>query len=117
MKSSFLPIPALWFPSAIAHCGLQVKLCDLAPDDFDLDMKQLASLVTENTLAVLPTHLGGRVANIGEVKKLAAPFEVTVIEDAAQALGAMWANTGISPFTVLLSERGCQLSKRPHDGK
>ena len=93
-------------PIAIAHCGLQVKLCDLAPDDFDLDMKQLASLVTKNTLAVLPTHLGGRVANIGEVKKLAAPFEVTVIEDAAQALGADVGKHGDITFYSLAVGKG-----------
>lgn len=93
-------------PIAIAHCGLQVKLCDLAPDDFDLDINQLASLVTENTLAVLPTHLGGRIADIGEMKKQAAPFGVTVIEDAAQALGADVGKHGDITFYSLAVGKG-----------
>ncbi len=93
-------------PIAIAHCGLQVKLCDLAPDNFDLDINQLASLVTENTLAILPTHLGGRVADISSVKKLADPFGITVIEDAAQALGADVGKHGDITFYSLAVGKG-----------
>ena len=93
-------------PIAVAHCGLQVRLCDLAFDDFDLDMEQLASLINENTLAVLPTHLGGRVADIASVKKLADPFGVTVIEDAAQALGADVGKLGDITFYSLAVGKG-----------
>ena len=96
-------------PIAIAHCGLQVKLCDLAPDDFDLDMEQLASLVNQNTLAILPTHLGGRVADIASVKKLADPFDVTVIEDAAQALGAEVGKYGDITFYSLAVGKGLSI--------
>ncbi len=96
-------------PIAVAHCGLQVRLCDLAPDDFDLDIEQLASLINENTLAVLPTHLGGRVADIASVKKLAAPFSVTVIEDAAQALGADVGKDGDITFYSLAVGKGLSI--------
>lgn len=93
-------------PIAVAHCGLEVKLCDLTPDDFDLEMAQLATLINENTLAVLPTHLGGRVADIPAVRKLADPFDVTVIEDAAQALGAEVGKYGDITFYSLAVGKG-----------
>ncbi len=73
---------------AVAHCGLVVLLCDLKPDHFDLDLQHLANLLNENVLAVIPTHLGGRVADVKSVQQLAQPLGVYVIEDAAQALGA-----------------------------
>ncbi len=93
-------------PIAIAHCGLQIRPCDLAPDDFDLDMEQLAALINENTLAVLPTHLGGRVADIPAVKRLAEPVGATVIEDAAQALGADVGKHGDITFYSLAVGKG-----------
>lgn len=96
-------------PIAIAHCGLQVRLCDLAPDDFDLNMVHLASLIGENTLAILPTHLGGRISDISTVKKLAAPFSITVIEDAAQALGADVGEYGDITFYSLAVGKGLSI--------
>lgn len=93
-------------PIAVAHCGLQVRLCDLASDSFDFDMRQLASLTNENTLAILPTHLGGRVADVAAVKKLADPFGITVIEDAAQALGADVGKHGDITFYSLAVGKG-----------
>lgn len=96
-------------PIAVAYCGLQVRLCDLASDSFDLDPGQLASLVNENTLAILPTHLGGRVADIASVRKLADLFGITVIEDAAQALGAEVGRHGDITFYSLAIGKGLSI--------
>lgn len=73
---------------AVAHCGLELRLCDLAPGSIDFDAAHLASLCDGDTLAVVPTHLGGRVADVAAAKAVAANVGAFVIEDAAQALGA-----------------------------
>ncbi|MCZ2497343.1 nucleotide sugar aminotransferase [Xylophilus sp. Kf1] len=73
---------------AVARCGLKLALCDLAPDSLDLSPAALAALCGPDTLAVLPTHLGGRVADVARVRILARAVGAWVIEDAAQALGA-----------------------------
>src|SRR5581483_10959144 len=44
----------------------------------------------EDTLAIIPTHLGGRVADVASAKNIALRFGASVIEDAAQAFGATW---------------------------
>jgi dTDP-4-amino-4,6-dideoxygalactose transaminase len=75
---------------AVLHCGLTPVLCDLAPDHFDLDHERLAALCGPQTLAIVVTHLGGRVANLAPVLHIAARHGAYVIEDAAQALGARW---------------------------
>lgn len=75
---------------AVLHCGLEPVLCDLRPNHFDLDHDQLAALCDENTLAVIATHLGGRVADLAPVLKIAEKAGAYVIEDAAQSLGATW---------------------------
>lgn len=73
---------------AIVHCGLKTVLCDLAPDSFDLDKAALAALCDQDTLAVIPTHLAGRVADVAGVRTIAHACGALVVEDAAQAFGA-----------------------------
>ena len=73
---------------AVAHCGLKPRLCDLAPGSIDMDSEALAALCDDDTLAVVPTHLGGRVADVDTAIACARRVGAWVIEDAAQALGA-----------------------------
>ena len=73
---------------AIAQCGLQLRLCDLRADALDMDPDALRGLCSARTLAVLPTHLCGRVADVGQALACARAVGAYVIEDAAQALGA-----------------------------
>lgn len=75
-------------PLAIRHCGLEVRLCDLAPGSFDFDAAALARACDADTLAVVPTHLGGRIADVDAALAAARRAGAAVIEDAAQALGA-----------------------------
>lgn len=73
---------------AIHSLGLELRLCDLRADHYDMDPLQLASLCDSNTLAIVPTHLGGRVADVKICVAFAQQHGAFVIEDAAQALGA-----------------------------
>ena len=73
---------------AVAHCGLQLRLCDLAPDGIDLDAAALAQACDRDVLAVVPTHLAGRVADVATTIAIARACGAFVIEDAAQAFGA-----------------------------
>ena len=83
-------IPAYTCPLvvlAIAHCGLQPILCDLRIGSFDFDHNQLEQLCDVSILAIIPTHLGGRIAELAPVMEIAGRAGAMVIEDAAQALG------------------------------
>lgn len=73
---------------AIAQCGLQLRLCDLRVDALDMDADCLRLLCSNKTLAVLPTHLCGRVVDVDTALQCARAVGAYVIEDAAQALGA-----------------------------
>jgi len=86
-------IPAYTCPLvvlAIRHCGLKTVLCDLRQDHFDLSPQALEEVCNGDTLAIVPTHLGGRVADTVSAKKMARRIGASVIEDAAQSLGATW---------------------------
>lgn len=75
-------------PIAIAQCGLRVQTCDLVPQGLDMDPVQLRRLCDGDTLAVVPTHLAGRIADVAAARQAAAAVGARVIEDAAQAFGA-----------------------------
>ena len=86
-------IPAYTCPLvalAVARAGLRVRLCDTAPDAFDLDPDALCAVCDDETLCIVPTHLGGAVADLEPVLDVAARHRAYVVEDAAQALGATW---------------------------
>jgi dTDP-4-amino-4,6-dideoxygalactose transaminase len=75
-------------PLAIAHCGLRVRLCDTRAGHFDMDPEMLAAMCDQDTLAIVPTHLAGRVADVDHAVARARATGAWVIEDAAQAWGA-----------------------------
>jgi len=86
-------IPAYTCPLvalAVLYCGLTPVLCDVRAGHFDFCPVQLAALCDEHTLAIIPTHLGGRVADLHTAMQIAASHGAAVIEDAAQSLGARW---------------------------
>ncbi|MGN6226118.1 MAG: DegT/DnrJ/EryC1/StrS family aminotransferase [Dyella sp.] len=73
---------------AVHRMGLTLRLCDTRPDHWDLDPQALAQACREDTLAILPTHLAGLVADMDAPLAIARATGAFVIEDAAQALGA-----------------------------
>lgn len=84
-------VPAFTCPLvaiAVRQAGLELRLCDLRVGHYDMDPQALAAACREDTLAVLPTHLAGRVADVDTALAVAAKTGAYVIEDAAQALGA-----------------------------
>lgn len=68
--------------------GTEIVACDLFSQSINLDAEQLAALCNERTLAVVATHLGGRVADVATAISIARKYDIPVIEDAAQAMGA-----------------------------
>lgn len=84
-------VPAFTCPLvalAIRQAGLAVVPCDLVPGGLDMDPAALRRHCDPETLAVLPTHLAGRVADVAPALAAARSAGAFVIEDAAQALGA-----------------------------
>ena len=77
-------------PFAILRCGLKPILCDTRPNHFDFCPESLKAVCNEDTLAVIPTHLGGRLADLKSATEIARSIGAYVVEDVAQALGASW---------------------------
>ncbi|WP_140727572.1 DegT/DnrJ/EryC1/StrS family aminotransferase [Pseudomonas sp. Hp2] len=73
---------------AVHAAGLKLRLCDLRAGHFEFDPDALRVACGARTLAVVPTHLGGRIADVAAACAVAHGCGAWVIEDAAQALGA-----------------------------
>jgi dTDP-4-amino-4,6-dideoxygalactose transaminase len=73
---------------AVHSLGLTLRLCDTLPGHFDMSPGALADACRDDTLAVVPTHLAGLVADVDTACDVAHAAGAWVIEDAAQALGA-----------------------------
>jgi perosamine synthetase len=76
-------------PSSIVRAGLQIKPCDLGNNSLDFNFELLETMLSSsNVLAVLPTHLFGLPADVERIKYSIKDPQITIIEDAAQAMGA-----------------------------
>jgi dTDP-4-amino-4,6-dideoxygalactose transaminase len=73
--------------SCIALVGAKPVFIDVGPD-YNMDPEQLEAAITPRTKAILPIHLTGRPANMAPILKTAKKYDLAVIEDAAQAVGA-----------------------------
>ena len=63
---------------------------DIDPYTFMLDDSQLHLYITPRTKAIVPVHLYGQCANMETILRIAARHNLFVIEDTAQALGAIY---------------------------
>ena len=72
----------------IALLGLSPILVDVDFQTFNIDIEAASHLVTSRTKAVVPVHLYGQCANMGQIMKFAESHNLYVVEDTAQAIGA-----------------------------
>jgi dTDP-3-amino-3,4,6-trideoxy-alpha-D-glucose transaminase len=75
--------------AAIEAAGARPVLADVDARTRTLDPERLADALTERTRAIVPVHLYGRCADMRRIRALAAERGLAVVEDAAQAHGAV----------------------------
>ena len=89
--------------SAITRIGAVPVFVDIDPDTYNLDLSQIEAKITEKTKAIQPVHLYGQCADMKDLRALSAKYNVPLVEDAAQAIGAEEAGTRAGA----MSEIGC----------
>jgi dTDP-4-amino-4,6-dideoxygalactose transaminase len=73
---------------AILRVGATPVFIDIEARSFNLDPAQARRAITSRTRAILPVHLFGQAADIDALRELSTAHSLSIIEDAAQALGA-----------------------------
>ena len=74
----------------IALLKLKPVLVDIEEDTFNINCDEIIKAITIKTKAIIPVHLFGQVANMDKVMEIAKSNNLFVIEDNAQAIGAVY---------------------------
>lgn len=80
--------------SAIVRAGARPVLVDVDPGTLNLDTERVQARLqaggSYKIRALLPVHLYGQCADMDRLQRIADEFQLSIIEDAAQAIGAKW---------------------------
>jgi dTDP-4-amino-4,6-dideoxygalactose transaminase len=68
--------------------GLTAVLVEVNPDTFTIDPQAIEKAITPKTKAIVPVHLYGQCADMEAIMAIANKYNLYVIEDTAQAIGA-----------------------------
>ncbi|MHC4172020.1 MAG: DegT/DnrJ/EryC1/StrS family aminotransferase [Planctomycetota bacterium] len=82
--------PFTFFSTAgcIARLGAKPVFVDVEADSYNIDAGLIEEKITEKTRAIIPVHLFGQLAQMKPIMEIAQRYNLAVIEDAAQAIGA-----------------------------
>ena len=98
----------------VARLNATPVFVDIDPETFTIDPEQLSCTLTEmdeeirtRVKALIPVHLYGQCANMAEILKIAETFNIPVIEDCAQAIGAECEINGKIRCAGSMGDFGC----------
>jgi len=86
--------------NTISRAGATPVFVDIDPQTFNLNPIQVERAITERTRAILPVHLFGQVADMDLLMELAVRYNLPVIEDSAQAIGATFQGKPACSFGI-----------------
>ena len=72
----------------ICLAGATPVFADIDPATYNLDPEQVAAKITPKTKALMPVHLFGQIAPMARLTQIAQQSRLTIVGDAAQAIGA-----------------------------
>lgn len=79
---------ATWL--AVTRTGAQPIPVEPDPQSFNIHVNKLSDAVTDRTKAIIPVHLYGQSCDMTAIMQFARDKEIFIIEDNAQAHGALW---------------------------
>ena len=86
---------------SVVRLGARPVLVDIDAGTFNLNVAATLAAITPQTRAIIPVHLFGQSADLAPILDAAAPRGIAVIEDAAQAIGALYRGTPVGNWGVI----------------
>lgn len=86
-------VPAATFmatATAVHNIGATVVYVDIDPKTLNIDNEKVADAITDRTKAIIPVHIGGHPCDMDPLMEIAKKQDIKVLEDAAQAHGAIY---------------------------
>lgn len=84
--------------AAIELTGARAVLCDICPQSRCIDTSNISDLVSETTKAIVPVHIYGQPADLKSILELSRNYNLKVVEDCAQAHGALYQGKVVGSF-------------------
>lgn len=96
-------VPALTFAATVnpvLHIGAVPVFVDVDADTWNIDPEALEQVITEHTKAIMPVHLYGNPCRMEAIMEIAKKYNLYVIEDATESLGATYQGQYTGTFGV-----------------
>ena len=84
--------------NALLFTGAKPVFADIETKTFGLDPEDVKEKITSKVKAIIPVHYGGSPCLIRELKEIADDYNLILIEDAAESLGAKVNNEKVGTF-------------------
>jgi len=75
---------------AIVQVSAWPVFVDIDPSTYNIDAKRIEEKINDNTKAIIPVHIFGNPADMDKIMEIARKYNLNVIEDACQAIGARY---------------------------
>jgi len=82
----------------VSRLGAKPVFADIDPDTYNITPGEIEKRITKKTKAIIPVHLYGQPAVMDEIMRLASEYNLEVIEDACQAIGAEYKGVKVGNF-------------------
>lgn len=83
---------------AVTYVGAKLVFAEPNISTFNVDPKLIEAAVTDKTKAIMPVHLYGQPCDMDPIMKIAEKYDLRVIEDCAQAHGALYKGQKVGTF-------------------
>ncbi len=87
--------------TSIVRLGAKPVFVDIEPDTFNLNPALIKSKITKRTRGIIPVHFYGMPCRIDEIKRVANRHGLFIIEDCAQACGALFKGKKVGSFGTI----------------
>lgn len=99
-------VPSMTFvatANVVSYVGAKPVFVDSEMESWNIDPEKIKEKINRRTKAIIPVHLYGHPANMGPILAIAKKYSLLVIEDAAEAHGALYKNRNVGS----MGEIGC----------
>jgi dTDP-4-amino-4,6-dideoxygalactose transaminase len=101
--------PFSFFATAgsISQTGAKPIFVDIDPASYNIDPQAIEEKITHKTRAIMPVHLFGQCADMTPIANIAAKYQLSVVEDAAQAIGSDYVHNSHEERAGSIGDIGC----------
>jgi len=82
----------------VSRLGATPVFADIDPVSYNITAEEIEAKITNKTKAIIPVHLYGQPAEMDKIMKIADKYDLKVVEDACQAIGAEYKGTQVGNF-------------------